>query len=344
MPHYSEAVIDEIKSKHNIVDIAARWTAKPPKRSGNAGEHLALCLFHNERTPSMRLNNATGEFHCFGCGHGGDILTLVMEYLGVDFVDAMKWLGAADLPEVDPAERRKAVEEDRRRVFVNLQDAIRFWAGARAIERGDPAWVYLRARGIDIDLPPSLRFGMVPRGKLKDAAGEPTDEWGPSYPALICAAQNGEGKVVGIQRVFFANNDPTLGKADCKLSLGQVRGAALRLAPPAAHINLTEGPEDGLSIMAMYPDRPTWVTLGTGMMPHVELPKLVEEITLLGQNDEAGRMAIYGKPAEGGREARPGAAHTLGERGLQLHAAFPPERVNDWNDLLRERLKNAVTG
>lgn len=324
---YTRDAIEEAKRKYNISDIAARWTSSPPRKSG--AEQVALCLFHRERRASMRLNDAEGLYHCFGCGAQGDIVEFVQAYLGVGFIDALKWLGAAELPPVDEAERQKAVQENKRRLVINLREAIGMWASGSAIEHGDPAYTYLRARGIDIALPPSLRFGMLPKRRVRDAEGNDTDEWGPVYPALICGCQNAVGKVVGIQRIFFKNNDPRLGKADCKLSLGQVRGSVLRLAPPEDHVGLIEGPEDGLSAVTLYkPGLPVWVVMGTGMMPYVDFPSMVKRLTLLGQNDEPGRLAVSK------------ASEEYQAKGLITGDAFPPPQFNDWNDQLRGVLNN----
>ena len=317
---FDRAAIDEAKDRYNISDIAARWTAKPPQRAGH--EKVALCLFHRERSASMRLNDAKGTFHCFGCGSSGDVVTLVMRQLGLDFVDALKWLGAAELPPVDHAARAVALEGQRADRVRKVADARRFFLSASPVCAGDPVDVYLRARGIMIPPPGSIRFGMVPK-RYDDVICA----WGADYPCMVGACQNGAGDLVGIQRVFFRDNDPALGKADCKLSLGQVKGAALWLGPPMAHINLTEGPEDGLSIMQMMPERTTVVAFGTGLMPSIEYPDVVDEISILGQNNKAGREAV--------RKA----GEQLLMQGYATREAFPHHVFDDWNDWLRGKVK-----
>ena len=47
------------------------------KRS--TGALMALCVFHSERTASMRFW-PNGSWHCFGCGNGGDKLRFLSEY------------------------------------------------------------------------------------------------------------------------------------------------------------------------------------------------------------------------------------------------------------------------
>src|SRR3546814_14897020 len=76
-----------------------------------------------------------------------------------------------------------------------------------------------------------------------------------------------------------------------KLSLGQVRGCALRLGPIAPHIILCEGPEDGLTLRQKHPRASVWVSLGTGAMPHIELPDVIRRVTIAGDNNAPGRPA-----------------------------------------------------
>ena len=313
-PLFERQAIDDAKAKYNISDIAARWCAKPLQRAGH--EKVGLCLFHRERTPSLRFNDPKGTFYCFGCGSSGDIVELVMRHEGLAFPDALRWLGAAELPPVDPAERHRLIEIERQERIQKKQDAVSFFARADLIQ-GSPAEIYLRARGITIALPDTLRFGMVP--KRKNDAGE----WERDHPCLIGGCQDGAGNFVGIQRVFFKNDDPTLGKADCKLSLGQVKGAALRLGPALPEVALTEGPEDGLSILQDQPGRSVWVALGTGLMPFVEFPECVWSIVIAGQNDEPGKAAVDR------------AADALAERGFGVRKVYPHPSFYDWNDWLR---------
>lgn len=55
----------------------------------------ALCPFHDDATPSMRVHLASGAYRCLACGaHGGDVVAFHMRRYGVGFIDAAKALGA----------------------------------------------------------------------------------------------------------------------------------------------------------------------------------------------------------------------------------------------------------
>ncbi|TAH63078.1 MAG: DNA primase, partial [Gottschalkiaceae bacterium] len=70
------------------VDIISQHIAL--KRTGS--NFVGLCPFHNEKTPSFSVSPSKQMYHCFGCGAGGDVIAFIMEYLKLDFVEALKLL------------------------------------------------------------------------------------------------------------------------------------------------------------------------------------------------------------------------------------------------------------
>lgn len=310
--------VDEAKQRYDLSVIVAR-----SRKVTNAGrsEKRALCAFHDERTPSMHLNDAKGTYHCFGCGASGDIVSYVMATEKLGFMEAMRWLGMADLPPVDPAARAKAAaedEQDRQRAISRARDV---WNKAVPAP-GTPAEVYLRSRGIVMPIPHTIRFAQTPAWY-----DDETGECGPHLPALIRAVVDGDEQLIGLQRIFLADG----GKAKApmekpKRSLGRVKGGAFRLNSDAdslyEELIVTEGPEDGLSL-AQELDREVWVTLGTALMPHVEYPTRILSIIIAGQNDAPGRAAVEK------------ASNELAERGFAVSAMWPRDGFKDWNDQLR---------
>lgn len=65
------------------------------KLKGGGEWKSALCPFHADTTPSLRLRLDSGGFRCMACGaHGGDVLAFHMQLYGLDFISAAKALGA----------------------------------------------------------------------------------------------------------------------------------------------------------------------------------------------------------------------------------------------------------
>lgn len=120
---------------------------------------------------------------------------------------------------------------------------------------------YLRARGIAIPIPPSLRFH--PRLSHADFIGR--------HEGMVAGVQGQDRKVIAIHRTYLtAAGEKKFGKQS-KLSYGPLSGVAVRLAPMAAEMAVGEGIETCLSYMQLT-GISTWAALSTGGIRVVELP------------------------------------------------------------------------
>lgn len=312
-------IVDEAKDKHNISDVVRRRA----KVTRVGREFRSLCLFHAEKSPSMQLNDAKGTYHCFGCGASGDIVSLIMHAENLGFAEAIRWLGGADLPAVDPAERLKAAQAECAEREAAIRRARDVWDSASPAD-GSLAAIYTRSRGITMPLPPSFRFGRTPAWYDDD-----TGECGPNLPALLAAVTvEGDPRPIGLQRIFIASDGN--GKARMqkpKQSLGRIKGGAVRVSgrsPTAPHeVVITEGPEDALSLAQELSGREVWACLGTALMIDATYPPRVRSIVIAGQNDAPGKAAV--EKARAGLEAR----------GFEVRTMWPAKGFKDWNDQLR---------
>lgn len=65
------------------------------KLTGGGEWKSALCPFHNDTKPSLRIRLDSGGFRCMVChAHGGDVLAFHRQRHGLGFVAAAKQLGA----------------------------------------------------------------------------------------------------------------------------------------------------------------------------------------------------------------------------------------------------------
>lgn len=152
------ADIDRIRESVDLVDLISEVTKV--KKSGRT--FMAVCPFHEEKTPSMSVDRARGLYHCFGCGKGGDLFSFVQETQGLTFADALELLarkaGVTITQEPGEAKRRgrrgAAVEAIRRAIDV-YHDRLK-----KSDEAG-PARSYLRGRGYDIDVIEQWKIGFA---------------------------------------------------------------------------------------------------------------------------------------------------------------------------------------
>jgi hypothetical protein len=61
------------------------------RRAGR--NHVTLCPFHEERTPSFSVSESWQTFHCFGCGASGDVIDFIRRLDGLTFKEACAVLG-----------------------------------------------------------------------------------------------------------------------------------------------------------------------------------------------------------------------------------------------------------
>ena len=68
----SSDIKEQVRSQTDIVALIGEAVALTPQRGGR--EHVCLCPFHDERSPSFNVSPAKGAWYCFGCGEGGDVI------------------------------------------------------------------------------------------------------------------------------------------------------------------------------------------------------------------------------------------------------------------------------
>ncbi len=161
-----QTVIDEIMRKADIVEVAQGFFEL--KKAGD-NDFKACCPFHNEKTPSFHINPAKQVYHCFGCGVGGNLVTLVKALVNTDYVGAMEWLArkyGVVIPEnyddgvtADDARRRRQFRDD----GMRLLDAAAAWYQSHLnAPEGAAAREYLRSRGLDGATVERYRIGYAP--------------------------------------------------------------------------------------------------------------------------------------------------------------------------------------
>lgn len=72
-------VFEAVKQSVSTREVAEMYGIKV-RRNG-----MACCPFHDDRNPSMKLDN---RFHCFGCGADGDAIDFVAKLYGLSLKEA----------------------------------------------------------------------------------------------------------------------------------------------------------------------------------------------------------------------------------------------------------------
>ena len=84
--HIDDKVISSIKEKISLSDYIAQYVDLKYVN----GQAVGLCPFHDEKTPSFKVDVDDRFFHCFGCHKSGDILDFIQAYHKVSLEKAIK--------------------------------------------------------------------------------------------------------------------------------------------------------------------------------------------------------------------------------------------------------------
>ncbi len=153
-------IIDQIRQVANIVEIASLYTTL--RKRGK--KHVGLCPFHSEKDPSFTVDSDKQLFHCFGCGVGGDVFTLVMEKENLSFPEAVRYFAEKyhiPLPRQTKLSPELAKLEDK--VFKINEMALAFFRrNLFQTQEGEAAQAYLRKRNLSGETLEALKIGYAP--------------------------------------------------------------------------------------------------------------------------------------------------------------------------------------
>ncbi len=160
--YYPDDIVEEVRIRSDIVNIISSYIGL--KKAGS--NHMGLCPFHNEKTPSFSVSQSKQMYHCFGCGVGGNVYTFIMEYENYSFVEALKFLAeraGISLPEQEYSTRERQQFDLKSRLFEVNKEAARYYYYQLKAERGQAARQYLLDRGLTKEIIKSFGLGYANR-------------------------------------------------------------------------------------------------------------------------------------------------------------------------------------
>ena len=140
--YYSDELIEEVRSRNDIVDVISGYVRLQKKGSS----YFGLCPFHNEKSPSFSVSRDKQMYYCFGCGAGGNVFTFIMEYENYSFVEALKFLAdraGVELPRQEYSKEAKERADLRATLLEVNKLAAKYFYAQLKTENGRTAHEYL---------------------------------------------------------------------------------------------------------------------------------------------------------------------------------------------------------
>lgn len=150
-------IVDQIRQVANIIEVASQYTTL--KKRGK--KFVGLCPFHSEKDPSFTVDDEKQLFHCFGCGVGGDVFSLVMQKESLGFPEALRFL--AEKYNIELPERKKLspkLLKLKEKLFKINESAVAFYKkNLFNTTEGRKALEYLKKRNISEATIQNLKIG-----------------------------------------------------------------------------------------------------------------------------------------------------------------------------------------
>ena len=166
MPYYSDEIIEEVRSRTDIVDVISKYVNLQKKGS----QYFGLCPFHNEKTGSFSVSPQKQMYYCFGCGAGGNVFSFLMAYENMTFKEAIEDLApkcGVTLPQREMTAQERQRADKRTRLFeINKEAAAYYYKMLRSPE-GQQAMAYFTKRELTADT--LHKFGLGCTSKYSDS-------------------------------------------------------------------------------------------------------------------------------------------------------------------------------
>jgi DNA primase len=160
-----QSFIQELLARADVVEIVGRYVQL--KKGG--ANFLGLCPFHGEKTPSFTVSPSKQFYHCFGCGKNGNAIGFLMDYAGMNFVEAVKDLAGRlgmQVPEDERSPGERAREAEQRQKQATLTDVLEKAGAAyrKHLKNSPRAVAYLKGRGVSGEIAKQFGLGYAPEG------------------------------------------------------------------------------------------------------------------------------------------------------------------------------------
>lgn len=160
---------EDVQKVREATDIVEVFAERVPMRQ-RGRDFWCCCPFHEEKTPSCKVDPNTQLFYCFGCHKGGDVFKFVQEIEDIEFPDAVRRLAdRAHIELTETAGRGPSQGEKARLKEICAASAEFFHTQLMRGKSAEAAAArnYLAGRSFGGEVPKCWQLGFAPgRGEL----------------------------------------------------------------------------------------------------------------------------------------------------------------------------------
>lgn len=138
----SDDFLMELRQRADIESVVSSYVTLKRKGKILSG----LCPFHNEKTPSFTVYPETQSFYCFGCGHGGDVITFIRDIENLDYIESVKLLADRVGLALPQDNFDNGLAKKRTRMYEANREAARFFHAALYAPQNENALSYFHNR------------------------------------------------------------------------------------------------------------------------------------------------------------------------------------------------------
>lgn len=150
-------LVNKIVASNNIVDVIGEYINLEHKGKNFFG----VCPFHDDHSPSMSVSPEKNIFKCFSCGASGNSITFLMDYLGIDFKEALKILADKAGIFLDNSFTKKKVDNELEELYKINNLAVSIFKNNLVSLKGKEAREYLKKRGLDEETIKYFNIGLA---------------------------------------------------------------------------------------------------------------------------------------------------------------------------------------
>ena len=132
--------IEKLKNQIDIVNIIEQYI--PVKKMGSS--YKCVCPFHDDKNPSMSINQNKQMYHCFACKAGGDAVKFVMDYEKLTYPEAIEKIAQISNFSLEYTNDKVPTQKENKHILekVNAFYRSEFYKNEAAVR-------YIKSRGIN---------------------------------------------------------------------------------------------------------------------------------------------------------------------------------------------------